>query len=397
MSRSATLKPAFRPNRDKNGLAAWCVNVPAQISDSGQRKQMFFRTKAEAATECEKLKARKDNFGISLTAMTPARIAEAAEAYKLLDPLGIDMLDAVRSHIATVKARSASIPFGEAFDRFAESKQKKSQKYRDEIKQAKASFEPLHNRRVCDVTPADLEPILDRLPDASRNAKMRRLRSVFNLASKRGWMGKSANPIGKMDFASVKRKTVEVFPVEAVRKLLEHALENDLEFLPYRVFAFFCGIRPEGELSGLDWSDVNIPQKTVVLRPEITKTNRRRTVVLSDNAIAWLTEYQARGGVMSGLVAPWTHQVRRTKHRTSYKAVGIKKWIQQGARHSYCSYWLNKYENADKLVLLSGHTDKDTMWERYHAGVTKAEAEKFWSIRPPKKPGNVVPFAATAA
>ena len=153
---------------------------------------------------------------------------------------------------------------------------------------------------VCDIEPSDLEPILDRLPDAARNAKMRRLRSVFNLATKRGWMGNSVSPITKIDFAAGKRKTVEIFPVAAVQKLLEHALENDLEFLPYRVFTFFCGIRPEGELERLEWSDVNIADKIVVLRPEITKTNRRRIVDLSDNAISWLTEYQARGGKMDG-------------------------------------------------------------------------------------------------
>ena len=375
MPRSAKLKPTQLRGK-------WSVNVPATLSGTGNRRQLFFDTKGEAIAECERLKARKDNFGISLAGMTPARIAKAAEAFNLLDPLKIDLLDAVRSHIATVNAMTASVEFGVAFDRFAELKQNKSPKYRQEIRQAKSTFEPLLNRMVCNIAPSDLEPILDRLPDAARNAKMRRLRSVFNLATRRGWMGNNVSPITKIDFAAGKRKTVEIFPVAVIQKLLEHAVDNDLEFLPYRVFTFFCGIRPEGELERLEWSDVNIADKIVVLRPEITKTNRRRIVDLSDNAISWLTEYQTRGGKMTGLIAPWTPQVRRTKHRTSYKAIGIKKWIQQGARHSFCSYWLNKHENADRLVMLSGHTDKQTMWERYHAGVTKADAERFWSIVP---------------
>lgn len=392
MPRTPSIKPLKRRQRAKNGLAAWCVNVPPDLSPTGKRQELFFATKALAAAECEKLKARKDNFGISLVSMTPARIAEAGEAYKLLEPLNIGLLEAVRGHVALLQARTSSIPFSEAFDRFAEAKAKKSPKYRKEIQHAKASFEPLHDRMVCDVVSTDLEPIIDALPDSSKNAKLRRLRSVFNLAIKRGWMGSNSNPVAKMEFASVKRKTVEVFTVDEVRHLLEHALENDLEFLPYRLFTFFCGIRPEGELERLEWSDINLADRTVVLRPEITKTNRRRIIELSDNIIAWLTEYRARGGKMKGAVAPWTHQVRRTKHRASYKAVGIKKWIQQGARHSFCSYWLNKYENADRLVLLSGHTDKDTMWERYHAGVTKAEADKFWSIMPPTVAPNIIPM-----
>ena len=52
---------------------------------TAKRQQLFFTSRTEANTACEKLRARNDNFGVSLTAMTTARIAEAAEAYKLLD------------------------------------------------------------------------------------------------------------------------------------------------------------------------------------------------------------------------------------------------------------------------------------------------------------------------
>jgi len=394
MPRSAILKPTLREGREAKGLAAWVVNVPPELSSTGRRQELFFSTKGEASVECEKLKARKDNFGITLAAMSTKRIADAAEAYKLLDSLGIDLLDAVRSHIALIQARSESVSFGKAFDHFAQLKQGKSESYRQEIRHTKATFEPLLNRKICDITPSDLEPILDRLPSASRNAKMRRLRSVFNLAIKRGWMGDKPNPISKMDFADTQHDEVEVFPADTVRALMEHALEHDLEFLPYRIFTFFCGIRPEGELERLDWADVRIPEKTVVLPAAVTKTKRKRFVDLSDNAIAWLTEYQARGGKMTGPVAPWTPQIRRTKHRTSYKAVGIKKWIQQGARHSYCSYWLAKHKDANKLVLQSGHTDANTMWTRYHQGVTRTEAEKFWSIVPPEADAKIIAFAS---
>lgn len=394
MARSSTLKPAFRQERASKDLLPWCVNVPRLLSKTGRRQQLFFATQGEAKTECAALKVRKSNFGDSLTAMTPARIAEAAEAYKLLDPLKIGLLDAVRSHVAVVNARALSVTFSEAFDRFAESKKSKSPKYLQEIRQAKATFEPLLARMVCDITASDLEPILNRLPDGSRNAKMRRLRSVFNLAAKREWMRKDTNPVLKLDFADGRRDEVQVFPVETIWKLLEHALNEDIEFLPYRVFTFFCGIRPEGEIERLDWSDVHIAEKTVVLRPEITKTKRKRFVDLSDNAITWITEYQVRGGNATGLVAPWTPQVRRTKHRTSYRACGITKWIQQGARHSFCSYWLALHKDANKLVLQSGHTNADTMWTRYHAGVTEAEAKRFWEIRPERSDLNVVAMTA---
>jgi integrase len=65
-------------------------------------------------------------------------------------------------------------------------------------------------------------------------------------------------------------------------------------------------------------------------------------------------------------------------------------------RHTYCSNWLAKHEDVNKLVLQSGHDSVDTMWRNYHKGVKKADAEKFWVIRPPKQASKrkIVPFAA---
>src|SRR5258708_1065211 len=147
----------------------------------------------------------------------------------------------------------------------------------------------------------------------------------------------------------------------------------------------------------VEWSDVRIKEKTLVLRAEITKTKRKRFVDLPKNAIEWLIEYQRRGGKMTGLVAPWSHQVRRPKPRSSYKPVGINQCIHQAARHSYCSSWLALHQDVNKLVLQSGHTDADTMWTSYHAGVTEKEAKKFWAIRPAtRRRSNIVPMAQAA-
>jgi integrase len=385
MPRSSNLRPTFREGRIK----PWCVNVPPELSPTGKRQQLFFSSKLEARAQCNLLKVRRDNFGESLSVMSAARMAEAAEAYKLLAPLGTGLLEVVRLHVANVATQTASITLGQAFDRFLESRAGRSPKYQKEIRLAKGTFAPLLNHMVCDVHHSQLEDLLSPLSSSVRNAKMRRLCSVFNFAIKRGWMP-CKNPVTALDYAQTEKSEVEIFPVPVIRQLLEYTLEHDLGFLPHRVLAFFCGVRPEGELERLDWSDVRISEKLVVLRSGITKTKRKRFVDLSDNAIEWLTEYQARGGQMTGLIAPWPQAVRHRMHRRNYEAAGIKKWIQQGARHSFCSYWLALHKDVNKLVLQSGHTDADTMWRRYHAGVTEAEAMRFWAIRPLRPVSNVV-------
>jgi hypothetical protein len=216
----------------------------------------LFPTLNEARGECERLKTRKDNFGISLSSMTPARVAEAAEAFKLLGSYpGVSLLDAVRGHLAALKRRSASVPFRQLFGMYLEAKGSRSPKYLRELRITLERFADIHPMIATEITAFQLEPTLDRLGPSSRNATMRYLRAVFRYGLKRGLL--SEDPISRLDFADVRRREVETIAEPTVRAMMEHALCEDLELLPFLTLGFFCGIRPDGELQKLDapiWS-----------------------------------------------------------------------------------------------------------------------------------------------
>src|SRR5262249_17927337 len=130
--------------------------------------------------------------------------------------------------------------------------------------------------------------------------------------------------------------------------------------------------------------NVSIADRIVTLPAKLTKTKRTRFIDVSDNAIAWLKEYQARGGNMTGPVAPFNKTLLRTKNPANNTDTRVKKRNPQGARHSFCSYWMAAHGNdVDRLVVLSGHDNKQTLWKHYFRQATKHEAEKFWSIVPP--------------
>lgn len=135
--RHASLKP-YKSDTSPN--RPWCVDVPPHLSDTGKRKRKFFATEREAKVECETLKTRRDNFGVSLTAMTPARIAEAAEAFNRLEGHPISLSDAVGMALALHKDRTSSIPFGELFDLYLARIQKRSDKHKDSMRQTKERF-----------------------------------------------------------------------------------------------------------------------------------------------------------------------------------------------------------------------------------------------------------------
>ena len=394
MPRAATLKPSELKSRKSRGLAAWCINVPEGLSETGKRRQLFFETKGEAIGECERLKARRDNFGNSLSAITPARIAEASEAYKLLDQrhAGDSLLAIVRQYLALHDLRSQSVSLATLFDEYVAARSHRTKKYLTEINKSRAPLEGLLARLVCDIAPVELERALLRISGGNRNAVMRYLRAMFNHGIKRGYL--LTNPILKLDFAHRSRREVQTIPSPIVAKMLNRAIENDLQLVPFLVLGFFAGIRPDGELQKLEWTDVLFEEKTIVIRSEVSKTNRRRFPKLSANAQSWLEAYKLHGGVMEGKIVQLTPSMLRTKRRANWSAAAGEKakWIQQGMRHTFCSNWLALHKDVNELVLQSGHDSVDTIWRNYHKGVTEKEAEKFWSIRPSMDVENVIPF-----
>ncbi len=160
----------LREARGAKGRAAWVVNVPPNLSPTGRRQELFFASKTEAKTECEKLKARKDNFGVSLTTMTAGRVAEAAECYKLLD-LAADkrsLLEIVRAGLDLEQKRTASIPFGRLFQEYCDSRPAKtSAKHARSLRYTAERFAPLNDRLVCDIQPQEITEILKKRCAAS--------------------------------------------------------------------------------------------------------------------------------------------------------------------------------------------------------------------------------------
>jgi integrase len=390
--RSSTLKPTQIQSRKDQGVSSWCLNVPPELSETGKRQRFFYETKTEASTACDIIKTRKANFGVSLASLSPTRIAEASEAYNILDGVNVSLLTVVRKFMQEQKARTASVTFVALFDQYIVAKSDKSPKYLVELKNARNRFPSLHDRIVSDIVPADIEPLLAGITAGGRNAVMRYLRAVFFYGVKKGYL--TENPILRLDFANRKRKEIATIPAVQVEAMLIHALDHDLALLPYLVFGFFAGIRPDGELHKLEWRDVKFSENTIVIRPEISKTNRRRFPKISANAAAWIEAYRQRGGTFDGKVSPYRLRQLRRHRENNWKAAGIDVWVLQGMRHTFCSNWLALNKDINELVLQSGHDNVDTMWRNYHKGVTEIEAKTFWNIMPPSEKPNVVAFQA---
>ena len=405
MATKSSLEPRYSESRARSGRKAWYILIPPHLSETGKEQRPYYETKKAATLDVQKFQRRSENFGRSLNALTPTRIALANEAFNLIDPIRLDLLSVVRDGLAVHEQRTKSVPFLELFNLYVGLKPRDPE-YQNELEWIRDRYPQLHKRLACDIAASDLERLLKPLSVGARQPIMRYWRAVFNLGEKRGFLPRGSNPINAMHFVRAPRKEVEIVSNEHLKKMLEHALKNDLELLPFLTLGFFCGIRPAGELTQVLWRDVHLDAEKpeVIIRAAVSKTRRMRPIELSPNAVDWLNAYRARGGNMDGLIVKLSRHRLENRRAANWRAVAGKKirWIHDGMRHTFCSNWLAFHEKIDRLVLISGHDSVDTMWRHYYRGTTKAAATIFWNLYPPgvREP-KILPFekspvAATA-
>jgi hypothetical protein len=58
MAKVACLKPRKLLSRASSGLSAWTLNIPANLSDTGKRRRLFFATERQASAEAGEQKSR---------------------------------------------------------------------------------------------------------------------------------------------------------------------------------------------------------------------------------------------------------------------------------------------------------------------------------------------------
>jgi integrase len=190
----------------------------------------------------------------------------------------------------------------------------------------------------------------------------------------------NSNPVSVIDKLKCPAKPPEIFEPEQLRCFLAAA---SLKLIPPLVIGAFAGLRTS-EILRLDWQDVDLPRGLIHVASHKTKTARRRLVTIQPNLAAWLCPFAGRKGKVYSDKGNY-------HHATSALAAAVgQKWPQNGLRHSFASYHLARFQNANQLALELGHTTTRLIFEHYRELVSPEAALTYWSIQPPGVPANVV-------
>jgi integrase len=351
---------------------------------AGRRLRKFFKTRLEADTYAEQQRIAKANQGAAAFSIDDKLRIEALEARRLLQPYGTSLIEAAKYYIKHAKPKGGQKTMFELVAEVLETKKTAGRRqatvdnYRILFTRFNRSF---GQRHVHEVHRDDIENWLDANVHtrATRSVHLNYLSVLFTFAVKRNYC--AANPLEGVERPQVTLKPPEIFSVEQATSLLRAAVEHpELELLPYIAIGLFAGLRPT-EMTRLDWANVRLDQRVILVNAEASKTSQKRFVEISDNLLAWLQPIARESGPVapSGLKRRVASACYKTR---DYEHGKIEEWPRDGMRHSYASYHLAKHQNAPQTSLQMGHTSPQMLFNHYRNLVLAADAERYWKVTP---------------
>jgi len=210
-----------------------------------------------------------------------------------------------------------------------------------------------------DITPTAISEHKNKMTQSSATVDkyIKNLSHAFTVAvNEWGWL--EENPVKKVKSPKLPRGRVRFLSDDERQRLLTacQASSNKLLYLCV-IVALSSGMR-QGELMGLQWPDVNLKEKYIILHK--TKNEERRRVPLSGLALSLLQEHAKVRRLDTDLLFPGkVHADQpidlRKPFETALKLAGISDFNWHDLRHCTASYLAMNGASLAEIAEVLGH------------------------------------------
>ena len=351
MPRTPDLRPTL-------STAGWMVSTPPSMTATGKRERKFFGDDKTAAEKYAAGLRAKWNKGVRGTMLDPATAIAAAEAVKILAPLGIGLVEAARIVEKQFNARGARETFRARWMRYQLAHEHHwSDSYARQVGKL--------DRKLGDAFMDS--PVQVMTPEFIRAAVIAGgAASKSNIALIERMVSAVLNERGKERRA----EKIEIMTASQCARMLR-ACEDPAERRAVALL-LFAGIRPsteDGEISRLDWETIR--PREIYVPHEVSKTGTDRHIPITPRLARLL-----RGHPEDGPVIPAGWKRKYDRLRKAAEIVGK----QDITRHTFASHFLAAF-GADPAKQAMGHTaGSDTLFRRYRRAVTEADGRAYFGL-----------------
>jgi len=347
---------------------------------NGQRivRASLEKAKDEALTFCK----TTFNGGNSLEDYTPEQL-RACKRIIEADP----QLQHVDEFVIWLKNRTAKKNCGKAVEEFMAAKEDNQGKSPHHVLTLRRHLAALpHKMNLGDIRPLDLPKLTGepRTRTNRRNAWIGFFKWCLDL-------GYIPRPIGGKTAPQLLQKPIVVrsTPVTYTAAELQTLLENvSPQYLPWMALAAFAGFRTEEIIPHptslkrpLEWDDFNWDANIITVRPETSKIGKQRTVPILPTLRAWLLPYMECKGRIGPRLYPSNRPNKKAIAETTRLGDLIGGWKKNALRHSFITY-RSAMVGLGKAAKEAGNSEAESK-RSYDAGLSEAEAEKWFQIMPP--------------
>jgi len=364
--------------KHRSGNTGWLLDLG--VID-GKPKRLTFKTKTEAQTASEQYHALKVNQGTRALSLPNDVREDAVKASDLLSPHGVSIWDAARYYNQHVLRYKNSPPVSEIVQRLIDDRESLNRRDRTiaDLRSRLGIFaDTFGDSKLHEIT---LDELKGWLNDAdhewqprTRNNFLTKLSQLYNFAFGLKWV--DSNIAALIERASADDTKAEIFTVAEAEKLLTHA--NQFNLLPYIALGLFAGIR-SAELHRLNGRALNFASKNICISGDVAKKRGQRNIPMCDALIAWLEPVKEKLQNGSPIVERTSFFFRQDFAKL-IEATGVE-WKANGLRHSFGSYHYEMHGNENETAKQMGNSPA-MVHKHYKSLVDKAEAEKFWALRP---------------
>lgn len=254
-------------------------------------------------------------------------------------------------------------------------------------------LDPLADRVMSELAASDIKPLL---PSPSAPRTLANIRqawvTLWRWAARNEMIPKDLSDVPAiLDLPPVVRGIPAIFTAPELGILLANVKES---YLPWLALSAFGGIRTEevapikhSDKPPLDWADFHWDRGLFIVRPETSKTGRRRVIPILPALEAWLKPLAKASGRMSPRVPPSAGEGKIMSETTRLGGL-IGGWKRNALRHSFLTY-RSALVGISQTAMEAGNSESEAR-RSYVDAQGKDVAEAWFAVLPKCSP-NVPP------
>ena len=383
----------FIPVKTKHG---WRLNIPPKLSESGKRERHFFPKKKLADAAGDDLKSKIETFGIQARAISPSLAEKATIAAALLEPYGVDILEAAKIVAATREKEKASQTLDDAEASWRDSYKGLRPKTKENYKSTTDLLsKKLGGRLLATITAEELQAAIapKGTPQPTAAGRIRNAKAFWNYSAGKGWCVAETFKGVVTPPKDDEHDEIGFLTPEATECLLRVAEEHFPKAVSTYAIQFFGGVRvaESGRLEEehADLEGIQIPKG-------VAKKKARRHITPNETLATWLKYYPFKHcknwrevNIACRRLAGWSVQSKILNDRIKAgKMMPLPKptrgiWPQNAIRHSHATYAIASGMQVDRLLFEFGHSgDVDLLKSHYAGRASKKQALVYYAIAP---------------